>query len=389
MSDTALEAGAFGPEEFRLRVAGAQRLMAKRGIDALLLTTHPDLFYFTGFLTRFWESPTRPWFLVLPASGAPVAVVPEIGAALMRCAQVGEVRTWPSPRPDDEGVTLLADTLRNLAPKGIIGVPDGAETHLRMPLADFERLRGLLPSHRFGGDHGIVRSLRMVKSLAEIARIEHACAIATRAFNRVCDIARPGRAMAAIFRDFQRLCLEEGADHVPYLAGGRGPLGQADVISPAGDDVLEASDILMLDTGLVRDGYFCDFDRNFAVPPVDSRIESAHDALLEATRAGFDAVRPGATAADVFNAMDDALKRRGDSAGSGRLGHGLGIQLTEWPSIAAHDRTVLEPNMVLTLEPVLATDERHVLVHEENVVVTETGARLLTTMPSGLPRLDA
>lgn len=78
MSDPALEAGAFGPDEFRYRVAGAQRLMAERGIGALLLTTHPDLFYFTGFLTRFWESPTRPWFLVLPGNGAPVA---EIGRA--------------------------------------------------------------------------------------------------------------------------------------------------------------------------------------------------------------------------------------------------------------------------------------------------------------------
>ena len=70
----------FPVQDYRDRVAALQLEMAKDGIDALLLTTPPDVFYVTGFLTRFWESPTRPWFLVLPAQGKPVAVIPAIGA---------------------------------------------------------------------------------------------------------------------------------------------------------------------------------------------------------------------------------------------------------------------------------------------------------------------
>ena len=129
----------FPEAEYRARVAKAQAAMADAGLAALLLTTEPDVRYFTGFLTRFWESPTRPWFLIVPAAGAPVAVIPSIGAALMGKTWLTDIRTWRSPDYEDDGVSLLADALcEQVAEGGAIGVPSGAETHLRMPLADWD-----------------------------------------------------------------------------------------------------------------------------------------------------------------------------------------------------------------------------------------------------------
>ena len=77
----------------------------------------------------------------------------------------------------------------------------------------------------------------------------------------------------------------------------------------------------------------------------------------------------------------------GDAASDpGRLGHGLGMQLTEWPSLIAHDHTVLEPGMVLTLEPSIPTSGGKMIVHEENIVILETGARYLSSVaPKSLP----
>ncbi len=365
----------FDRAEYAARTARAQALMARAGLSALLLTTEPEVRYFTGFLTRFWESPTRPWFLVVPAGGAPVAVIPTIGADLMGRTWISDIRSWSAPDLADDGVSLLADTLTELVPRdGAIGLPDGHETHARMPLADLDRLRAALSPRRIAGDAGIIRRLRMVKSDAEIAKIEAACAIAGRAFARVPEIAGGGVSLSDVFRGFQILCLEEGADWVPYLAGGAGPGGYADVISPAREVPLSPGDVLMLDTGLVRDGYFCDFDRNWSLGPAAPDVQAAHARLIEATRAGFAATRPGATAADLHHAMDRVL---GGGTGAGRLGHGLGMSLTEWPSLIADDHTVLEEGMVLTLEPGIATPGG-ILVHEENIVVTPGGARYLS-----------
>lgn len=380
----------FPETEYRARLAGAQGAMAEAGLAALLLSTEADLRYLTGFLTRFWESPTRPWYLIVPAAGDPVAVIPKIGAALMRQCGIGDIRTWASPDRIDDGVTILADALVGLVPPdGTIGVPDGDGTHLRMPLARWAMLQARCP-RRFTGDGGTMRRLRLVKSAAEVARIGAACDIAGRAFARLGEVARAGVPLAAVFRRFQMLCLDEGADWVPYLAGAAGPAGYADVISPATDAPLAAGDVLMLDTGLVRGGYFCDFNRNYSVGRATAVARSAHARLIEATRAGFAAARPGATAAGLFAAMDAVLTGGRGGAAAGRLGHGLGMQLTEPPSLMPGDNTVLVPGMVLTLEPVVETAPGRLMVHEENIVIRDGGAEWLSP-PAGpdLPEVPA
>ncbi|MGI9352714.1 MAG: M24 family metallopeptidase [Rhizobiaceae bacterium] len=372
----------FAVTEFQARVKKAQMLMDGAELDALLVTTHPDVFYFTGFLTRFWESPTRPWFLVVPRSGDPVAVIPGIGETLMRSTWVEDIRTWSAPDLQDDGVSLLADTLKEIVGSGKVGIPDGHETHLRMPLEDFNRLKSMQGVPVITGDRGILRALRMLKSPNEITRIRSACEIAGRAFDRVHEFAQPGVPLETVFRKFQITCLEEGADWVPYLAGGAGSDGYADVISPATSTPLQNGNVLMLDTGLVHGGYFCDYDRNFAIGHASNSVVDAHRKLIEATAAGFEAAKPGARACDLFYVMDKVLAGGEGRNDNGRLGHGLGIQLTEWPSLIPADKTVLEEGMVLTLEPGVETSRGNMLVHEENIVVTKNGAEYLSN-PSG------
>ena len=365
----------FPAQEFKMRVAKAQAHMDQQGLDAILLTTEPDVRYFTGYLTRFWESPCRPWFLVIPATGDPIAVIPSIGAVLMARTWITDIRTWRAPDLDDDGVSLLADTLRHIGSR--IGTPSGLQSYLRMPLTDLARLNAALPQP-IGADGGTVQALRLVKSDAEIAKIRTACQIANRAFARVPEIAEVGVPLERVYRDFQRLCLDEGADWVPYLAGAAAPGGYGDVISPADDRPLAAGDVLMLDTGLVHDGYFCDFDRNFAVGDVSAEVDAAHGMLIDATHAAFAAARPGATAADLFHVMDKIVTNGAGGSDAGRYGHGLGINLTEWPSLIPTDHTVLTAGMVLTLEPGIEIAPGMALVHEENIVIRDNGANWLS-----------
>lgn len=366
----------FPPSEFEARVARAQTLMETHKLDALLLTTEPEVRYYTGFLTRFWESPTRPWFVVLPAHGAPIAVIPAIGAHLMGKTWVTDIRTWSAPHYEDDGIGLLAETLRDVTPaKGRIGLADRLESHVRMPLDGVNRLEQSIGHRRIGHDHQITARLRQIKSDAEIAKIRQAVRIADRAYDRVPEIATVGTPLGTVFRRFQMLCLEEGADWVPYLAGAAAQGGYGDVISPATDTPLAAGDVLMLDTGLVWDGYFCDFDRNYAMGSPTPDVVAAHARLIEATGAAFDQAKPGATMADLYHAMAPILSLN-DS--SGRQGHGLGMQLTEGPSILPYDHTPLETGMVLTLEPSITLGPGRMLVHEENIAIRTDGAEYLS-----------
>jgi Xaa-Pro aminopeptidase len=386
MSDRSI---VFPAQEYRDRTARLQSGMAAQGLDALLLTTAADVFYTTGFLTRFWESPARPWFIVIPRAGDPVAVIPSIGADLMGRTWITDIRTWDAPNPHDDGVSLLADALAGIVPeKGAIGLPMGLETHLRMPLGDFGALRTRLAPRVFVDATHCVQRVREIKSEAEVAKIRTSAQIAARTFARVPEFARKGRALTDVFRDFQMMLLAEGADWVSYVAGGAGQDGYGDVISPAGPEPLVSGDILMLDTGAVKDGYFCDFDRNYAIGQASDTARRAHAALWQATEEVLSTLRPGHRASDVHRMLCDGIRRHGATPSGGRFGHGLGITLTEWPSFTPLDDTPLRAGMVLTLEPGCETRDGRILVHEENIVLRETGAELLSPRaPADLPEI--
>lgn len=376
-----LPARGFPPEEFENRTAKAQAMMADAGLSGLLLMTEPEVRYFSGFHTLFWQSPTRPWFLFVPAQGKPIAVIPEIGAALMRQTWIADIRTWSAPNPDDDGISLLTDLLSPLANKSArIGLLKGHETTLRMPLGDYERLIAALPGLQIEDATGLVRALRMVKSPREIEKLSHICAIGSQTFTQVPEFADAGTPLDEVFRSFRRAALSAGADDVPYLVGGADHGGYRDVISPPSAKPLQTGDILMLDTGATWDGYFCDFDRNFAIGQADDLSRRAYDVLWRATEAGLNAANPGTTCRELFQAMQSVIAEMDGAGGDvGRLGHGLGMQLTEWPSHAAFDDTVITENMVLTLEPSLSYGDGRIMVHEENIVVRASGAELLST----------
>lgn len=354
-------------------------MMTDRSIAAVLVCTEPEVRYFTGFHTPFWQSPTRPWFVVIPASGKPIAVIPGIGGASMSATWLDDVRTWSSPQPDDDGVTLLVECLREIAADSdaTIGLPMGPETHVRMPLRDVDRLRAELGD--FVDVTDIISSLRMVKSEAEIAKHRHICGIVSDAFDELPNLLSIGMTEREAFAAFRGEILRQGADDVPYLVGATGPGGIDDIIRQPSDRAIDSGDLLIFDTGSTFDGYFSDFDRNFAFGHADDGAIDAYRAVWEATEAGLETVRPGATTTDIFGAMNEVLKANGSLGNDvGRMGHGLGMQVTEWPSHTASDDTVIEENMVLTLEPGLLWAPGKAMVHEENIVVRADGAELLS-----------
>ena len=372
----------FPRAEYEARLEAANRAMHINNLDAILLASEAEVRYFTGFRTQFWQSPTRPWFVILRRDQTPLAIIPEIGAELMARSDIAEIEAWPAPRPHDDGLSLLKDRLANCQRLGVLM---GHETTFRMPLNDVFQLRAALPAEWIDATD-IIRDLRMVKSKREIAYIRQICGIASQGFARVPEIANAGQSLSSVFREFKRMLLELGADDVPYLVGGVDHPSYDDVISPPDDRPLSNGQILMLDTGATLNGYFCDFDRNYAVGTPTASAQRAHTKLYDATDAAMEIARPGVRACDLFAAMAKSMDTQNSDVG--RFGHGLGMQLTEWPSLAAWDETIIRENMVLTLEPSIDVDGGGIMVTEENILITDASPILLSTRaPKELPVL--
>ena len=377
-SETNIKRG-FADEEFENRTLRAQEIMHRYELDGILLTTPQNIRYFTGYDSQFWESPTRPWFVIVPLSGKPIAIVPEIGASEFNKTWLDEIKTWPSPRPEDEGISLLKSNLENLKKTfGQIGLELGSEIALRMPVRDFIKLKEIVNTNLVDGSDAIW-DMRMIKTNEEIKKIKFICSIASDAYNALPSTLSIGNTEREAVHKLKMDILNRGADSVPFMPGISGQGGVPQIVCGPTDHILDDGDILFIDTGSTFDGYFCDFDRNYAFGKVTSDVEKVYHVLWQATEVGIKTAIPGASTNDIFNAMNKIIQDNGAIGNNvGRLGHGLGLQLTEPPSHRLGEKTVIKENMVLTIEPAMEYAPGKMIVHEENIIIQQDGAELIT-----------
>jgi Xaa-Pro dipeptidase len=372
----------FSVAEFHERVERMRKAMRVHELDALLLTSEANIEYLSGFWTLFaWNSLSRPWYFVLPLDAEPIGVIPEFGESNWRnTSWVERLVVWPSPRPEDEGISLLTDIFRGLRSRfGRIGAELGAETRLGMPVGDFLRLSAEIRPLQLVDATAAFRQVRQIKSEAEVARVATICRIADEAFATLPSYFIAGASERALAQKFQADLMLRGAEKSPYVAMSSGLNGYMSGSTWPSDRAITEGDVLMIDTGSRLGGYFCDFNRNFAVAPVSDEVRRAQAALVAAAVAGIDAAHPGTTMSELFHAQLAVLEARGMSCGPvGRFGHGLGKLMTEWPSIKSDDNSVLAPGMIITIEPSLVLSNGSPMLHEEDILITPDGCRVLT-----------
>ena len=374
----------FEVSEYENRLDNIQKLMYESRMDAILLTTQADIEYYTGFKTQFFQSPTRPWYVLIPSNEKPKAIIPTIGESGMRRTWLDDIQTWISPNPEDDGISLLLSTIKSLTKKHkCLGVPKSQESVLRMPLDDYENLVKSLDGIEIKDANKILRQVRLIKSTAEIEKIKHICQLTSQGFKDLNHLLKAGESEHENCKRFKQHLLSLGVDDTPYMVAGSGKDGYGSIIMGPGDKIIEEGDLFIVDTGSVFDSYFCDFDRNYAFGFICDEAKKAYQVVFDATDAGFNAAQLGNTTSDIYHAMNNVMQKGGALGNSvGRLGHGLGLQLTEWPSNTAADNTTLEPGVILTLEPGMEYLPGKEMVHEENIVITENGPEWLTQRAS-------
>jgi len=380
-----IELPPFSPIEFEHRVERARSAMTSFELDAIVVTSEANIEYLSGFETQFaWITPTRPWYFVVPRTGPAVAVIPEIGETnWLATSWCRDIITWPSPRPADEGVSILLKHLSSIARFfGKIGFEIGPESRLGMPVEDLLRVQSQM-NFELADCTRLMAELRIIKSVAEVGRIRHVCGIAGGTFRDLPSFAALGHSEKQICRSFGASLLLNGADKAPYVAIASGVGGYDSIIMGPTDRRIQEGDVLIVDTGARYGGYYCDFDRNYSFGKPNDEVARVQEALWRATEAGIKAARPGNAAADVFQAQAVVLAAVGIEVGNvGRFGHGLGKLATEVPSIAPSDKTLLIPGMVLTIEPSAMYGNGHIMAHEENVCITDDEPDLLSPRAS-------
>ena len=359
---------------FETRLQAAAHSIRQAGVDALLISPGADLRYLVGYDAKPLERLTC---LVLPASSAPIMVVPaleELAAMASPLADLGlEIVTW------GETADPIALVASRLSAAKVVALDDHmwAEKVLRFRAA----MQGVdqVPAGAFLGP------LRIRKDAEEIASLKAAGAAIDSVHERISEILRPGRTEREVGREIHDAIIEAGHAHVDFVIVASGP-NAASPHHDVSDRIIREGDAVVIDIGgTMPDGYCSDSTRTYAVGEPDPDFLRMYAILQEAQDAAVASVRPGMTC----EAVDAVARDLMTEAGIGelfihRIGHGIGLQSHEEPYLVSGNSRVLEPGMSFSIEPGFYLEGRFGARIEDIVICTDEGVQSVNHRPHHL-----
>jgi len=385
-AERSLHVRIFSEGEMGRRLVRLRSEMAARGLQLALFTDEVNVVYFTGMAVPSFVTRTRPLAVLVPLSGSAVLVCSRSQSANARSASaIQEIVSFE--RFEADAVDVLTDLVGQLtSPGDAIGCEIGPEQRIGLTYQGFQRLVAALAGRDFVDVGPALWPVRLVKGPEEIALMRRAGAINEAAMAAAVGAARPGATERAVRDAWAHSLATNGADRPGYLAIHSGPGNYRRISSSGTDRVLGEGDLVWFDGGPVYRGYWSDVTRMVSIGPARPIDQRRYEFAWETVQTLVDMVRPGITAGDIarhgqqrFAAIDRPM------GGASRVGHGIGIELTEPPSIMDGDETVLCESMTLSIETGLADWDGYFLM-ESNLVVTKHGSELLTAAaPRHLP----
>jgi len=338
--------------------------MTNRHLGALYITHPVSIAYLTGF---FADPHERLMALAVRRDDATL-IVPALERQKAE-ANTDDVRvvSW---RDGEDAYALVDEQLSGLQDVGV------EKEHLSLRAAEVITSRAGVSELVDVGPE--IRRRRLIKSPGEIEKIARAAAITDAAGEAAFARMRAGQSEIDVALILGSVIGEHGAKLAFPSLVQSGPNSAMPHLEPSGRK-LEQGDFVLLDFGAMLDGYRADTTRMAVIGEPSAKHREIHDVVLRAHDAAIAAVRAGATTGDI----DAAARRVVDGAGYGerffhRVGHGIGLEAHEDPSLDPGSDRVLESGMVFTIEPGVYIPGFGGVRIEDDVAVEDGGCRVLT-----------
>lgn len=236
--------------------------------------------------------------------------------------------------------------------------------------------------------HQVVEQIRWVKDQTEIKALKTAAEITDKAFDYIVTKIKPGVKEVEIALELEYFMRKNGAQKPAFDTIAASGFRAALPHGTASEKEIATGEFMVLDFGAVYDGYHSDMTRTVVIGQPDMQHRQIYDLVLRAQQKAIDMIRPGIKCSTIDLAARDLITVEGYGANFGHsLGHSVGLEIHEKPSFSPKDDTVLEPGMVLTVEPGVYLSGWGGVRIEDLVLVTSDGYEILSKSPKELIQL--
>ncbi len=365
-------------DERRARLAKAQELMGRFGMDAIYLDGGTTLDYYTGM---HWWTSERLMGMLLPKSGDPVYITPafERSRALEQIRFGHDVRTW---QENESPYALVAQVMREWhAATGVLGIEE------KVPFFRSTGIAAAMPQAKLVPATPVTAGCRAIKSPAELALMQVACDATLALYKAIWQGLEPGMTQqhiaAWVDAGYTRMGLRGDASinvgaYTALPHGSREP------------QVIREGTPVMLDDGCYVDGYMSDLTRTFTLGKASDKMKRVFDIVRKAQQAALAAAHPGATMESVDAAARKVITDAGFGPGythfSHRLGHGIGMDMHEWYYLVQGNKRRIETGMTFSDEPGIYIPGEFGVRLEDDMHVGVDGARWFTPQSPSIER---
>lgn len=351
------------------RLAKIRQLIEEESIDALVITSNINRRYLSGFRG------TAGVLLISAEKALLVTDFRYVDQAKEQSPQF-EVIRW-----QDDLYKSIAPLVEENAWKKI-GFEAGQVVYSAL-----EEMKEKLPAEMVPVKE-TAEKLRIIKDVDEISTMRLGAKVLDRAFTMIRNKAKPGLTERELALELEMFLLKEGAEEKSFrfivASGQRGALPHG----MATEKELQDGELVTIDFGGIFDGYATDMTRTVALGKINEQQKEIYDIVYKAQQEAAAAVKPGLAVNEVDAVARNIIKDAGYGEYFGHgLGHGVGLEVHEQPTLNHLKTTELEPGMVVTIEPGIYLPDRGGVRIEDMVVVTENGAESLTQSPRELINL--
>lgn len=352
--------------EFDERIAKAKQLLAKHGIDAMILFSVDNKYYYGGYRESNIRYTTR-WrhCVIVSQNHAPVFVGESVlSNSVQRTTWIRDIRLWSKIKIWRLPLTfmeILKDTVISLSlDNKVIGMEFGDEFVHEVSYNELRQIEHTFPNARFVDAQDVIWEQRMIKTPWEIDLMKEMCQKAGRALEKGWKSIKPGVSERDVHRTFWQAYVDEGmfdaidiTNLTLFMCESNAPGKWRLVSTPFWDRKIKVGDQGFSDSGPTYKGYWTDFQRSFYVG------KKLPDKLYDLSRWGKDAylntvaaIKPGMRGCDIFEVARKEIYRQdwNQAIPIDFVGHGIGLLNHEQPWFSEDNLTELKPGMVVCVE---------------------------------------